>query len=135
VLAIMTEGEPCQAVEKALAKYQELTGEGRACHDSMCAVQMRLLRLGEQGHQGVGVAMESLYEQLHDDRGDVRDTATEFSDALGTAASKVLANPTPEDRKGCCLVQAKSIDHWLGVHKTTTKDLAGWLGETERTGS
>jgi hypothetical protein len=44
VLAVMTEGEPCRAVETALAKYQELTGEGRACHESMCLVQMRLGR-------------------------------------------------------------------------------------------
>jgi hypothetical protein len=135
VLRLLTAGEPCQAVAKALVKYRELTGEGRACHDSMCIVQFRLLRLGEQGHQGVGVAMETLYEQFHDDRGDVRDTATEFNDAQHTAAEKVLAHPTPEDRKGCCMrvPEVKDIGYWLGVHRGTTVDLAGWLGETTST--
>jgi hypothetical protein len=135
VRQLLTDGEPCHAVKTALAKYQELAGEGRACHDSMCVVQLRLLRLGEQGHQGVGVAMETLYEQLHDDRGDQRDTVTEFTDAMHTAAEKVLAHPTDEDDKGCCMrvPEVKDIDYWLGVHKGTTTDLAGWLGETTTT--
>jgi hypothetical protein len=142
VIRLRTEGEPCRAVWKALEQYQELTGEGRACHDSMCIVQMRLLRLGEQGHEGVDAAMTALYDQFETDRGDQRNTATEFSDAQHMAVGKVLANPTPEDRKGCCtpLVPVKTIDYWLGVREgavvTVVADnahvpadvLAKWLG-------
>jgi hypothetical protein len=144
VQRLRTDGEPCRAVWKALEQYQEMTQvEGKACHDSMCIVQFRLLRLGEQEHEGVDTAMTALYDQFEADRGDQRDTATEFSDAQHTAVGKVLANPTPEDRKGCCtpLVPVKTIDYWLGVHKgavvTVVADnaphvpadvLAKWLG-------
>jgi hypothetical protein len=97
----------------------------------MCVVQVQLLRLGEQGHQGVDTAMTALYDQFDDDRGDQRgrDTASEFSDAQWTATSKILANPTAEDDRGCCapVVEVKDLDHWLGEQGSTT-DLAGWLG-------
>jgi hypothetical protein len=146
VQRLRTEGEPCRAVWKALEQYQEMTQvEGKACHDSMCIVQFRLLRLGEQEHEGVDAAMDALYEQFEADRGDQRDTATEFSDAQFSAVSKILANPTPEDRKGCCtpLVPVKTIDYWLGVHEgavlvavvadkapaVPAETLAKWLGE------
>jgi hypothetical protein len=132
VLAVMTEGVPCYPVEQALAKYQELTGRGLACHDSMLEAQMRLVRLGEQGHHGVKQALDDLQELLTTDRGDVRDTVTEFADALFLAVSKVLAHPTPDGERGCCpvVMTVDQVAERLGLSRTrvTADEAATHLG-------
>jgi putative DNA primase/helicase len=134
VKRLRTEGAPCQAVWRELEKYEHKTkGLGLNCHDTMCSVQIRLLRLGEQEHEGVDAAMDALYDQFEADRGSVRDTATEFNNAQDLAVSKILANPTPDDKKGCCakLIHVKELTDWLGQHETITEnDLAHWLGRS-----
>jgi hypothetical protein len=124
VQRLRTEGEPCRAVLRELEKYEERTAGGMACHDVMCSVQIRLLRLGEQLHEGVDAAMESLWDQFDSDRGDYpgRDTAKEFTDAQHTAVEKILAHPTPEERKGCCgpvALTITAIAERLGLSTTT----------------
>jgi hypothetical protein len=137
VLGIMTEGAPCHAVEAALGRYQELTAKGHACHDSMCEVQMRLVRLGEQGHEGVRKALDRLQAMLTADRGDQRDTVTEFTDALFSAVSKVMADPTPDDDKGCCplALTIDQVSERLGMSTTwvTAGDAATHLGMSTTT--
>jgi hypothetical protein len=146
VLKLLTEGEPCQAVSAALGEYQKRTGSR---YDAMVKTQMRLLRLGEQEHRGVKKALDQLHDQYESDRGDERDTASEFDRAMLSGVSKVLANPSED--KGCCPTLLVLTDEflarwrgeratttdpatWLG-ETTTTTSLAGWLGATTRSGS
>jgi putative DNA primase/helicase len=99
---VLTEGDECPAVLKALRQYPEQTKQGRAHHDVMIKVQMELLRLGEQGHKGVEHALAALYTWFTKDRGAERDTKGEWGRAFHDGLSKVLANPTADEDKGCC---------------------------------
>jgi P4 family phage/plasmid primase-like protien len=99
---VLTEGKPCLAVDRALMVYPKETKAGKACHDTMIKVQLQLMRLGEQGHRGVRESLESLHRGFELDRGDVRDTEKEWTDALVTGLEKVMANPTAEADRRCC---------------------------------
>jgi Bifunctional DNA primase/polymerase, N-terminal len=100
----LTRGEPCQATSNALAKYQDRV-VASARHDSMIKTVMALVRLGEQGHQGVMTALFVMHKQFTADVApDRRDGSeqSEFQRAVNGAIAKVAATPTPEDKKGCC---------------------------------
>jgi hypothetical protein len=101
--AILTEGQPCQAVVRSLAKYATRVGQG-AHHDAMVQTVLDLVRNGEQGHAGVAEAVEQLREQFTDDVAGDRHGAEwpEFQRALDSAPGIVLDNPTPEGDRGCC---------------------------------
>jgi hypothetical protein len=101
IAAMRTDGEPCYCVEQAQAKYQAMAGEGLAHYDAMRDTQMALLRLGHDRHPGVGQALDELYEAYEDDRGSVRDVAAEFDRAMFMGAAKIVADPTPENERGC----------------------------------
>lgn len=112
ILGLRTSGQPCEVVTGALARYQQMTGAGESCHDSMLKVQMDLLRKGEQGHFGVDVALDQLYDQFEADRGHIRDTIKEWDDAQFTGASKVLAEPsTGKVENYCCQPKADTNGH------------------------
>jgi hypothetical protein len=96
-----TDGELCRAVETALAKFN-----GTSRHDSMLQLQVGLLRLGEQGHRGVGAALDTL-EAVFVDAVTADGSRTpgvaayEWQSAL-SGAPKEIDGRTPPDRRGCC---------------------------------
>ena len=57
ILNILTSGEPCQAMTKAMAVYAAGKA-GKARHDAMLAPVLKVVRLSEQGHDGGQVIFE-----------------------------------------------------------------------------
>jgi hypothetical protein len=97
----LTDGEPCPAVRKAMEKY----GDGSR-HDTARDLQVALLRLGEQGHQGVKATLEELETAFVadlDDESD-RDGPAEWAGMLAGAPRQIRSRTKPEDR-GCCPVE------------------------------
>jgi hypothetical protein len=100
----LTEGDMCKATSNALAEYQERTTV-QARHDSMLKTTMALVRLGEQGHQGATSALKTLHGQFTAEVApDRRDSSeeSEFQRAVNGAIAKATAQPTPDDKRGCC---------------------------------
>jgi hypothetical protein len=97
----LTPGEPCQAVARVLAEFN-----GTSRHDTMLAAQVRLLRLGEQGHRGVLAGLDTL-ESLFVDAVTADGSRTpalaadEWQRALNGAPRQIRAR-TPKERRGCC---------------------------------
>ena len=102
---LLTEGEPCQAVQKALGDYlgRKLAGSPR--HDAFLGVQKNLVRHGEWGHRGTYVAMETLREKFCTDAREDRlkqgaeAPESEFDRGLYGAIGKILNSPS-EERTG-----------------------------------
>jgi P4 family phage/plasmid primase-like protien len=102
VSGILTEGEPCQATVKAMAKYDSLL-QHSAHHDAMRDTVMAVVRLAHQTHQGTRVAIESLRTRFMSDTAKPgRGAGSEFQRFLLGGVSKVLARPTPDADKRCC---------------------------------
>ena len=100
----ITTGDACQAVLKALGKYNDrLTIQAR--HDSAAQTVMALVRLGEQDHYGVNKAIQALRIMFVDavapDRMDGSE-GPEFRRMVDGAVVKVLAAPTANEDKRCC---------------------------------
>jgi hypothetical protein len=69
----------------------------------MTKVVFKLVRLGEQGHNGAHSALEALREVfLEDIGGDRHGADKEFQRGVNGAIGKALAEPTREHDKGCC---------------------------------
>jgi Bifunctional DNA primase/polymerase, N-terminal len=106
----LTDGEMCQAVQKALAKFGQRI-QTQARHDAMIKTVKAIVRLGEQGHRGTLKAIKTLKVAFIQLVGDDRDEAevygtewhpSEFQRAVSGAVVKVLAAPTAEENKRCC---------------------------------
>jgi hypothetical protein len=96
---VLTYGDPCPAMQKALSKY---TGHGGR-HDSMLTAVLAVVRCGEQGHLGAYAAIEQLRSSFTADIAGTRaDGDAEFDRALDGAIGDVLAAPTAPEDKGCC---------------------------------
>jgi hypothetical protein len=108
----LTEGTACQAVGKALAKYQDRLAVN-ARHDSALKTAMALVRLGEQGHAGVKLTIEALrtmfVSAVAKDRIDGSE-GPEFDRFIDGAVVKVLADPTAPEDKRCCGSSANKDD-------------------------
>jgi hypothetical protein len=128
---ILTGGQPCQAVVKALDKYGARKTDDHARYIAMRDTQLEIVRLGEQGHQGVNTAIDALHElYLADTKDEKRDTEGEFDRALigtetnpGGAIGKVLADPTPDEDKGCCSHANDSAGIWPPNMDTETGEV------------
>jgi hypothetical protein len=101
--AVLTPGAPCQAMVKALGKYQERK-KVMARHDAMIETQQALVRLGEQGHDGAGEAIEHLRAQFSADVASERpgESSGEFQRGLSGAVAVALGRRTPEADRRCC---------------------------------
>lgn len=93
---LVTPGEPCRCAREALgAILGELHG-GSSRHDTMCAAQVRLLRLGEQGHPGIGAAVQTLENAFRAAIGNDRVAIDEeWSRGLAGAIELITSNPRP----------------------------------------
>jgi Bifunctional DNA primase/polymerase, N-terminal len=117
----LTGGEPCQAVTRALDGF-----DGTSRHDAMIVLQVRLLRLGEQGHRGVRAAidtLESMFVEAVTADGTRTDSlaADEWQRALNGAPAEILAKGlTPADRRGCCPEPVPTLDELAARHGITT---------------
>jgi P4 family phage/plasmid primase-like protien len=108
----LTDGEPCQAVAKILTEY---TGSSR--HDTAGRLQVKILRHGEQGHQGGLAAWDTLHSLF------ITDVTTDGSRTLAEAEKEWAAlaegapgeikNRTPDDRKRCCARPVKNLGQIL----------------------
>jgi hypothetical protein len=108
----LTEGDRCQAMEKALGKYKT-----SARHNTTLETQVAILRLGEQGHRGGRAAWDRLRSTfLADVTSDGSRTSEEaereWSDMASGAPKRVVGRTRPEDY-GCCGEPAKTLDKLL----------------------
>jgi hypothetical protein len=134
---ILTDGEPCDPVRKALAKYTEIVDSGFTHHGAMRDQALALLRLGEQGHHGVSDALEQLHDQFkHDVPSRSHEVESEFYRALKGGVELARGEPTPEDKKGCCGANARYVpneENGTGtsnrpaVNVTNPAEAADWL--------
>lgn len=113
----LTEGEPCRAVSTALdAAVLGLQRAGR--HDLILPAQVRLLRLGEQGHHGAGTALRKLQDAFTAAVADARDggaaeAESEWERALQGAAGSISRDGlTPEPDRHCCREQVAAADEF-----------------------
>jgi len=115
----LTSGDPCRSVQRILDAATDWTEGGR--HTTMTEAQLRVLRLGEQGHHGARAGLATVYERFMfaagKDRG--RDTAREeFRRALEGAAGRIVADGfTDVLNYGCCGPVA--VDHESAVFDAT----------------
>ena len=125
-----TTGTPCKAVEAALERAMRELKDGR--HDGALKHITALTRLGEQGHQGVRIAIGRLHEAfLQSTQNEQRDSQGEWDRMVSGVDSLIEAEGlTPQPDRGCCGV---------GKTKPTRKaadkvlDLAGDLFTLGRT--
>lgn len=109
-LSDLPDGPPCPAAERHLTDFPDL---GR--HNEMRDRQLALVRLGEQGHHGVRIALDELQESF-------LAVAVEgyrpndWTRALRGAVAEVRATPTAAADQGCC-GSIRDADKWaeLGV--------------------
>jgi hypothetical protein len=92
----LTAGEPCQAVTRVLDGF-----DGGSRHTAMLQGQVRLLRLGEQGHRGVAAALDTLEALFIDSVTGSRRGEVEWQRALDTAPAQIQGR-TPPERRRCC---------------------------------
>ncbi|MFE6304090.1 bifunctional DNA primase/polymerase [Nocardiopsis sp. NPDC057823] len=78
----LTGGVPCDEVTRVLDRYNDRTGNGESRYGSMIAAQYRLMKLGEDGHPGVGTAMDTLEGLYLSDVDGERDATGEFNRGL-----------------------------------------------------
>ena len=100
--AYWTGGKPCRAVQEALGKALRELEDGR--HDGVLKHMTALTRLGEQGHQGVTKAIDSLHGafRMSTER-EARDAEGEWDRmAAGVDAVIEAAGLTAEVERGCC---------------------------------
>jgi hypothetical protein len=104
------DGAPCQAVLAALGRSLGVL-RGASRHDSMAREVLALVRLGEQGHQGVPAVLASLevsyVQAVQADPGSRDDVATstlraEWARMVDGAQALVAKAPTAEADRGCC---------------------------------
>jgi Bifunctional DNA primase/polymerase, N-terminal len=102
VSELLTEGEPCRVTSNAIAGYRERVNAGDSHHYAMIATAMAIVRAGEQGHDGVISALQTLYDQFSAEANRANgDEWPEFRRGVDTAVAKVLADPS-EGPRGCC---------------------------------
>ena len=100
----LTPGEPCQAVIRVLDHFGPASR-----HDTMVQAQVRLLRLGEQGHRGVRAALDTLESMFveavtADGSRDPALAEDEWRRALNDAPAVIVAQGlTHPMRRGCCM--------------------------------
>ena len=111
----LTDGEPCQAAAKGIRKYADEVAASNH-HDAMAKSTFYLIRLGEQGHQGVAAAV-GVVRSLFDQYAQGRDKY-EVDRAIDGAVAKVLADPTTEEDKGCC--GPPEGERWTGPGRPTS---------------
>lgn len=97
---LATPGEPCRCVRETLGGILGELHGGSSRHDTMCAAQVRLLRLGEQAHPGIGAAVHTLRNAFRAAIGDDRAALdAEWSRGLAGAIELITSNPRPS--AGC----------------------------------
>jgi hypothetical protein len=101
----LTDGEPCQAMEKVLARYNDHRAE-------MLRGQLQVLRHGEQGHRGARGAMDTLESRyLALDHHQQQDWDTALDGAVAIILHQGL---TPEAERRCCRRRLRSAAEILG---------------------
>jgi AAA domain/Bifunctional DNA primase/polymerase, N-terminal len=101
-------GQPCKAVTNRLnTLYGHAAGTNR--HDDVRDDVLALLRLGEQGHRGVSVALELARDRFMfavgpDRQGGASEAGREFDRFMTgqRGVALVLKDPTPLQDRGCC---------------------------------
>jgi hypothetical protein len=100
IAQILTDGEPCSMMRRAVAGYRARVEEGQSRHEAMLAASMAILGAGQEGHAGTMAAIEALGEEFTGEV-DRPDAADEFRRAVDGAVEKLLAEPF-EGKRSCC---------------------------------
>ena len=92
---------PCAHLAKVIDDARDEVERGNTRHDSCMQAQLSIIRYAEAGHVGGFEALKDLkawfFEVIAGDR-NVRD---EWRNGIVGATRTVLAEPTPENRRGC----------------------------------
>jgi putative DNA primase/helicase len=115
-----TAGDPCDVVMRAFDKYATRCDDGNH-YDAMRDTQLELVRLGEQGHAGVGPALAALQNTYVEYTSTLyeRDGHAEFERALASAPDTLAASPS-EFTNGCGGLVGCGFSHAMEVQ--TTRD-------------
>ena len=127
---LLTEGRPCKAMNTALATW-DAKAAGEARHDHMVKLVLRLVRLGEQGHEGGARAINLLRDWFMADvtvgprARDEREAFAEFDRALRGALEEPAR--TPDSERRCCLgltseELADALTVWTPVRTLPSRD-------------
>lgn len=116
-----TPGDPCPPVQKALEELLEELPHNR--HDTAVPGMVRLTRLGEQGHRGVGTAIAELRDaflaELDGDESRTEAPEDEWSRAeAGIFAELSAGGFTPDVDKGCCGPRSSGESRLLELERT-----------------
>lgn len=105
----LTHGDPCRSVVRQMDEVTlTLAKPDASKHPAMMDATLRLLRLGEQGHAGVGTAIAALYGTFlaacrADSPGRAAVAPPEFHRALLGAVTRIsMDGLTPGEDYGCC---------------------------------
>ncbi|MGQ0482904.1 MAG: bifunctional DNA primase/polymerase [Pseudonocardia sp.] len=99
--------DPCETVIGALRAAQDaLSGPVGGRHDAAAHHVLALLRIGEQGHPGVAESLDELAvtferEVTEDGSRSPGAARAEFARLIQGGIGLVLADPTPDQRRGC----------------------------------
>ncbi|HET7327645.1 MAG TPA: bifunctional DNA primase/polymerase [Nocardioidaceae bacterium] len=95
-------GDPCPAVIRVLDTAEAHFAFGATRHDTARNLALRMIRLGEQGHAGASVGLDTLEALFANAVGGERPIDREWARILSGGAALILAAPTPAEDKGCC---------------------------------
>lgn len=113
-----TSGKPCRAVQETLGRALRVLEDGR--HDGVLKHMTALTRLGEQGHQGVARAIDTLHGAfLMSTQGEDRDAEGEWERMAAGVDAVIQAHGLTEGgARGCCSELGGS-DVWPPIAKIT----------------
>lgn len=96
-----SKGVPCAHMTAVLNDFRRHVGDGEARHDSVIQAQLAIIRYGESGHRGGRTALAALKKLFFDAIDGDRDVSKEWRDGILGAGRTVLAEPTPDNYRGC----------------------------------
>ncbi|TFV78377.1 hypothetical protein E4P39_03950 [Blastococcus sp. CT_GayMR19] len=139
-IAELPGGEPCRAMQRSLDRVLGNLGEPGGRHEVASKAQLNLIRMGEQGHDGAGQALEMLenafVKAVAPERpGGVDDAQREWERGLTGAVGIASATITPEADRGCCGDRPSAADDFSdpGTPSTWTGlDLSGFIDGTHK---
>ena len=106
----LSDGLPCRSVTTVLDEAAEAFEEAGSRHNIARRHALRLVRLGEQGHVGVRVGLDTLEAMFAAALAGDRDEGGEWGRMVSGAVALAVASPTPDDRRGCCSTRSTAAE-------------------------
>ena len=121
LLTLRYDDEPCQVMQRDVAKWIERLEESASSHDKLTPAHWRLLNLAAEGHSGVGWALnifhQKWWEHVQNNAGRARETAgDEIARSITGALDKIQpfyeGLGRPDDT---CLNNYGDADAWMDM--------------------